>query len=79
MELWKFYFHPVSILELIIVTQTYVSGDFDDIPWMMSRPFFVLIGAKQKRLVVEYPARNDANRHPAAILMSFEAYDIGGK
>jgi hypothetical protein len=63
----------------MMIAQPNVSRDLDDIPRMMPRASFVLIGAQQECLTVEDPAWNNANRHPAAVLISFEAYHIRGK
>ncbi len=77
--LWKLYFHPISVLKLVIVTQPQVAGDLDDIPRAMSGPLFVPISAQQERVAVEDPAWNNADRYLAVVLISFEADDIGGQ
>jgi len=62
-----------------MITQPYVCGDLDDIPWVMSGPVFVLVGSQKERLTVEDPAWNNVDRYSAAVLVSFQAYDIRRK
>jgi hypothetical protein len=59
-SLWKFHLYPVSVSELIGITQPNFGGDLDDIPRVMSSPSFVLIRAQQERPAIENLAWNDA-------------------
>lgn len=44
-SLWNFHFNPVSILELIGITEPDVGRDLDNIPRVMSDTLFILIRA----------------------------------
>ena len=60
-SLWKFDFHPVPILDLIMITQPDIRGDLDNVARVMSDPLFVLIGTQEERPPVEYSAWNDVD------------------
>ena len=77
--LGKCYFHPISILELILVPQPNVGSDLDNVSRVMSDTSFVLICAQQKRAAIENMARHDAHGYASAVFFCFEPDNISWK
>ena len=74
--LWYLYLYPISVFELIGITEPDIRSDLDNVPSVMSYPLFVLVRAEQESLAVENPARHNVHRYGSSILVRFEAHDI---
>jgi len=75
-RLWEFYLYPISVLELILITQPDIRGDLDDVPRVMSCSLFVLIRTEQESLAVKNLARHNVHGYGSSVLVRFEAHDI---
>src|ERR1051326_7660245 len=75
----EFDFHPIAVLELVLLAQPQVRRDLDDVPRVMTNPLFIQIRAQEERRAIKDPAWNKAYRYAAAILMGFEPDDVGRK
>ena len=71
----EFYFHPIAVLELVLLAQPQVRRDLDDVPGVVPCALLILIRTEQERTTIEDLTWHYVHRYTSSVFVGFEADD----